>query len=139
MSVGAGVFKSSSETQYTCEFRTAAVSDQPLPETIFDSGTRLPAPHQAAMMTSGSIRATSSAEHCAPGLLRKLPPAASTSSATHGCDAMIGFPHSSQKTRFLGRVAVWRRMSSIAACISLMTFAPRSLAPTDDEISAMSV
>ena len=34
---------------------------------------------------------------------------------------MIGLPHSSQKTRFLGRLAVCRRMSSIAACISAIT------------------
>jgi hypothetical protein len=31
---------------------------------------------------------------------------------------MIGLPHSSQNTRFLGRFAVWRRTSSMAACIS---------------------
>ncbi len=62
--------------------------DHPRSRTIFSSGTRSPAPHHAAMMTSGSCRATSSAEHCAPGLPRNSPPAACTISATHGlrCD-----------------------------------------------------
>src|ERR1700687_3876996 len=102
--------------QYTCEFRTAVVSVQPLSLelAIFASGTRSPAPHQAAMITSGSCRATSSAEHCAPALPRNSPPAACTNSATHGCDAMMGLPHFSENTRFLGRFTVWRRTSSIA-------------------------
>ena len=66
--------------------------------TIFSSGTRSPAPHQAAIKMSGSMPATSSAEICCPGVPRNSPPAASTSSATQGCDAISGLPHSSQKT-----------------------------------------
>ena len=42
--------------------------------------------------------ATSSAVIVLPGRLTNSPPAASTNSATHGCEAMIGFPHSSQNT-----------------------------------------
>ena len=49
-------------------------------------------------MTSGCADATSSAVVVLPGAPMNSPPAASTSSATQGCDAMIGFPHSSQKT-----------------------------------------
>jgi hypothetical protein len=41
-------------------------------EAIFASGTRSPAPHQAAMMTSGSSRASSSAEHCLPRLAQEV-------------------------------------------------------------------
>ena len=124
--------------QQTSEFRTAVVPLHPRPAAIFLSGTRSPAPHHAAMMTSGSRRAISSAETCAPGLPRNSPPAAATSSATQGCDAMIGLPHSSQNTRFLARPDVWRAISSIATRISEITCAPRSPAPTQPEISAMS-
>ena len=34
-----------------------------------------------------------------PGSPMQLPPAAAINSATQGCDAMIGLPHSSQNTR----------------------------------------
>ena len=85
--------RSSSEMQYTCEVLAAVVSVQFRSCTILSSGTRLPAPHQAAMMTSGSSRPMSSTVHCAPGLPMNSPPAARTSSSTHGCEAIIGLPH----------------------------------------------
>ncbi len=102
----AGVFSSSSLMQNTRPWRTAGNSVQPRCSTIFSSGTRSPAPHQAATIASGCAAATSSAVVVLPGSPTNSPPAASTSSATHGCDAMIGLPHSSQKTLGLDAAAV---------------------------------
>ena len=62
-------------------------------------GTRSPAPHHAATTTSGARARTDSADDLPPGSPMNSPPATSTSSATHFCDAISGLPHSSQKTR----------------------------------------
>ena len=83
--------------------------------------------------------AISSAEHRAPGLPMNTPPAARTSSSTHGCEAMIGLPHSSQKTRLRGKSAVARRTHSISDCICGNYLSPRSLASTQAAMVAMSV
>ncbi len=88
---------------------------QPRCSTIFSNGTRSPAPHHAASRTSGRTAATSSAVIVWPGRATNSPPAASTNSATHGCEAMIGFPHSSQKTLGLDTVAARSRTAAIAA------------------------
>ncbi len=94
----AGVFSSSSLMQKTRRSRTAGRFCQFRCSTIFSSGTRSPAPHHAARSTSGCADAISSAVVVFPGSPTNSPPAASTSSATQGCEAIIGLPHSSQKT-----------------------------------------
>ncbi len=137
-SVGAGVLRNSSLTQYTREWRAARVPCQPRSLTIRSSGTRSPAPHQAAIKISGSIRLTFSAVVCSPGFARNSPPAASTSSATQVCEAIKGLPHSSQNTRGWSNPAVRARTSSTLFCISTIKASPRSPAPTAPAIRAMS-
>ena len=81
--------------QMTREVTAAQGSCHLRSPTIFSSGTRSPAPHQAAIEISGSMPACSA--NVALGCRNHLP-AASTSSATQGCDAISGLPHSSRKT-----------------------------------------
>jgi len=59
-------------------------------------------------------------------------------SATHGCDAMMGLPHSLREHALSGKACGLASNVFDASCISEITFAPRSPAPTDAEINAMS-
>ena len=114
----AGVFSNSSLMQKTRPERTTVRSFHFRCSTIFSRGTRSPAPHHAASTTSGAASATSSADVVLPGSPTNVPPAHSTNSATHGCDAISGLPHSSQKTRGRGPSCTQAaRISSIAVCM----------------------
>ncbi len=126
--VGAGVFRNSSRMQKTRPDSAAVVRCQLRSAMIFPSGTRSPAPHHAAMTTSGSSDRTSSGRICRPGVPRNSPPAASTSSATHALrEAMRGFPHSSHQTlgRSGGDRSSFLRRRHIA-CMTPISASPRS-------------
>ena len=137
-SVGAGVFRYSSRMQKTRPLTAAGSFSQPRVAMIFSSGTRSPAPHQAAISTSGAAAVTSSREICAPGVPTNSPPAASTSSATHGCDAISGLPHSSQNMRGRGSELVCNRRASMSFLICWITCSPASRTSMTLEIIAMS-
>ena len=71
------------------------------------------------------------------GMPKNRPPAASTNSATQGCEAIRGLPHSSHQTRGLASGAVRARCWLFPAAWRDHA-SPRSIAPTVPAMMAMS-
>ncbi len=108
----AGVFRSSSLMQNTRAARTAGSSR---PAALLDDLFQRHTIACAAPCGQNHIRLGRRDFFCGDGLAGRptnSPPADSTSSATQGCEAMIGFPHSSQNTLNLGVFAIRSRTVS---------------------------